>query len=318
MANYPSPRISKSFFNRRLHSLMGLWLALFLIEHLFVNSQAALMIGNDGSGFVRAVQSIRDLPYLPVIEIVFLAIPFIIHGIWGIKYALQSKTNSFQTDGSSPSLPEYGHNHGYTWQRMTSWILLVAVLAHVVHMRFIEYPSSGKIDNQDYHMVRISDDAGLPTIASRLGVNLYDKQDIEKEKEALSQIAKPSQSEPFEFQTVKEQEREQKEHWLNALEKRPLNDNEVIAVSDQFGIAELLMVRNTFKNPLFMILYTLFVVFACFHAFNGFWTFGNRWGITLTEYSQSLSYRFALFLMVLVGFFGLAAIWGTYWINLRQ
>src|ERR1700719_477349 len=87
-SSYRAPLIPQAFIWRRAHSLTGLWLVLFLIEHLIVNSQAALFVGDNGNGFVNAVNSIKDLPYLPVIEIFLLGVPFLIHGLWGIKYLL--------------------------------------------------------------------------------------------------------------------------------------------------------------------------------------------------------------------------------------
>lgn len=63
--------IPKAFIWRRLHSLMGLWLVLFLIEHLLTNSQAALWLGDNGRGFVNMVNAIHNLPYLEVIELTF-------------------------------------------------------------------------------------------------------------------------------------------------------------------------------------------------------------------------------------------------------
>ena len=61
--------IPKAFLWRRLHSIAGLWLVIFIISHLFTNSQAALLIGDDGQGFINAVNAIHNLPYLPLIEI---------------------------------------------------------------------------------------------------------------------------------------------------------------------------------------------------------------------------------------------------------
>ena len=83
-------------------------------------------------------------------------------------------------------------------------------------------------------------------------------------------------------------------------------------MAPSFGIAELLMVRDTFKSPLMILLYTGLVLAACFHGFNGLWTFMISWGITLTARSQRLMRTLATGLMVLVTFLGLAAIWGTY------
>ncbi len=59
---------SREFIGRRVHSLMGLWLVVFLTEHLIVNSQAALWIGDDGHGFVLLVNFLdRKGGYFPVV-----------------------------------------------------------------------------------------------------------------------------------------------------------------------------------------------------------------------------------------------------------
>lgn len=275
---YSAPPIPKAFIWRRIHSLTGLWLVLFLIEHLFTNSQAALYFGDDGSGFIRAVNFLKGLPYLQVIEVTLLGIPFLVHGWWGIKYLHTAKYNSFATDGTAPSLPDYPRNRAYTWQRLTSWILLIGVIAHVIQMRFIDYPDATHIDNKQYYTVRLTLDEGLPALADRLNVKLT--------------------SDPNSNSESKQQQ--------------------ISALSPDFGTAVLLMVRDTFKSPLMIFLYTIFVLAATFHAFNGLWTFMITWGITLTANSQRLMRKCAVTLMVLLSFLGLAAIWTTYWINLKS
>lgn len=305
--------IPTAFIWRRLHSLTGLFLTLYLFEHLLVNSQAALWIGDDGSGFVRAVNSIQELPYLKLIEIFLLGVPILIHMWWGIIYLYTSAPNSWHTDGSTPSLPDYPRNHAYTWQRVTSWILLFAIIAHVVHMRFIEYPSSASIGPHKNYMVRLDKDSGLETLAARLGFQLLDRDQVAAMKEQMGKEAEKIPSNP-----VGEQLREQQRKWLKAVAKRPLKSDQVVAVTNSFGVAELLMVRETFKMPLMLALYTIFVLSACFHGFNGLWTFMISWGVTLTETSQKLMRMLSTALMGLVAFMGLAAIWGTYWINLKQ
>jgi len=314
---YQSPPIPGHFIWRRAHSLMGIWLVLFLMEHLFTNSQAALYIGDDGAGFVTAVSWIKSLPYLQVIELVLLGIPFLIHGIWGIKYLFTAEYNSNASDGSKPSLPQYKRNKAYTWQRITSWILFVGIIAHVVQMRFINYPTSTRFNGQNYYMLPVTIDKGLYPLSYRLDFELYDqkkidayKMDIENKRESFL----GNQSEDL----VKKQSQLQEHAWLQALEARALASNELMVVAPSFGTAELLMVRDTFKSPLMIILYTGLVLAACFHAFNGLWTAMISWGVTLTAASQTLMRKIAVGLMVVVTFLGLAAIWGTYWINLYQ
>lgn len=307
MTEQPLP---SAFIWRRLHSFTGIWLSIFIIFHLLTNSQAALLIGNDGSGFIHSVNAIHNTPFLPIVEIGILAVPILIHMIWGIKYLRSAEYNSFGNTGHTPYLPQYKKNHAYTWQRITSWLLVVGVIAHVVHMRFIEYPSSAATGTGHAYMVRISHDAGLDTLAARLGVTLYTAEEIDKLK--LDTSGAPTQS------PVAVQETEERQAWIQALQHKPLRPGEVIATADNFGTAELLMVRDTFKIPLMIVLYTLLVLAACFHAFNGLWTFMISWGVTLTERSQKLMRKVATTLMLVVGGLGLAAVWLTYWINLKS
>lgn len=283
-----STAIPSAFIWKRLHSLSGLFLALYLFEHLLINSQAALLFGDDGSGFVEAVNAIHQLPYLPVIEIGLLGFPILLHGILGVQYLFTGVSNSGKSDGTTPSLP-YGRNKAYTWQRITSWILLFGIVFHVIHMRIVEYPTAAKEGNKHFYLVRLDADTGLASVADRLDVKLYTQAQIPK-----------------------------KSPWSAALEGNPLGSGEVMAVAPTFGMAELLMVRETFKMPVMMAIYTVFVLAACFHGFNGLWTFMISWGINLTPRSQRRMLGFCIFLMCLVAFFGLATIWGTYWINLKQ
>lgn len=315
---YRAPPIPNSFIWRRAHSFTGIWLVLFLIEHLLTNSQAALLIGDNGSGFVSAVNFIKGLPYLPVIEIFLLGVPFLIHGLWGIRYLLTAEYNVLPTDGSSPSLPQYPRNQAYTWQRITSWILLVGILAHVIHMRFLEYPTSAQLGTEYQYIVRVGDDNGLYTLSKRLGFELYNQKRIEEVRQkVMSQPAVEVKDDTPEELIAAQKQREE-QGWLEALEQWPLHENQSIAVSPSFGVAELLIVRDTFKSPTMILLYSGLVLATCFHAFNGLWTFMISWGITLTSRSQQLMRLLATGLMVLVTFLGLAAIWGTYWFNLTH
>jgi succinate dehydrogenase / fumarate reductase cytochrome b subunit len=345
MAELPSREIPRAFIWRKLHSLTGLWLVGFVIFHLFTNSQAALFLGTDGSGFIRSVNSIHELPYLPIIELAILAVPILIHGLWGIVYLRQAKYNSFGGGGEVPYLPEYPRNHAYTWQRITSWLLLVGIIAHVVHMRFIEYPLSaprgiGEHGIERSYMVRITEDKGLYTLSKRLGVELYDAAGIQKleKRQNKSEVSVTTSgklkeffsslgdlfkkedrlvAEPSKEDLLSIQKKQMQSEWLETLQKKPLREGEVIAVSDNFGTAELLMVRDTFKMPVMIALYTLFVLATCFHSFNGLWTAMIAWGLTLTERSQRYMRVFTTLLMVVVAFMGLSAIWFTYWINLK-
>lgn len=314
---YQAPPFPKAFIWRRVHSLTGIWLVLFLIEHLLTNSQAALLIGDDGSGFVRAVNWLQELPYLHVIEVTLLGIPFLIHGIWGVKYLFQAQSNVFPSDGSTPSLPQYARNQAYTWQRMTSWILLFGILAHVIHMRFIDYPTAAHLNNQPVFLVDLQKDRGLYTLSKRLGFEIYNREQLEALKqEAALHLGPLEASKDTPEMLIEAQSNQEALAWTKVLDKWKLDEDQVLAISKTFGMAELLIVRDTFKSPLMIFLYTWLVIAACFHAFNGLWTFMIAWGMTLTAASQKVMRKIAVFLMVVMTFLGLASIWGTYWLNL--
>lgn len=333
---YKAPRLPAAFIWRRLQSFTGFWLSGYLLFHLLTNSQAALLIGNDGKGFIHGVNAINDLPFLPILEMLILGLPIIIHAIWGIKYAKEAKFNSFGNEKNEPTLPEYSRNKAYTWQRITSYILVFALLAHIVHMRFIERPIETQKGTQTYYMVRVNLDQGLYTLAPRLGVELFDKDQIQLQKEAALKsgvpedtlhsfvfslrdlFEKPANVEEKPQELVQEQKKFEEQQWVHALEKKPLSKGQAIAVSKDIGTAMLLMLRETFKMPIMMVLYTLFVLIACFHAFNGLWTFLITWGVTLSQRSQNLFRRISYGLMALVAFLGLSTVWLTYWVNLKQ
>lgn len=309
--------IPQAFVWRRLQSIMGLWLVIFLLEHLFVNSQAALFIGDDGKGFIESANNLESIPYLKVAELLLLGLPLLIHTIWGIQYLLTAKYNSFGNDGKGPYLPEYSRNHAYTWQRITAWVLIVGIAAHVIHMRFIERPISTEQGSQNYYLVKVDVDPGLYTLAERLNVQLYDENKIKQAEQSLPKIASEKDvGSPEEL--IQKQAFHQKKEGVEALKKRLLKPGQAIAVANNFGTAELLMVRETFKMPVMIVLYTLFVFAACYHAFNGLWTFMISWGVTLSQRSQRWMLKVSTGLMVLIGLLGLAAIWLTYWINLKQ
>lgn len=278
------------FIKRRVHSLLGLFLVLFLFEHLLTNSQAALLFGESGSGFVRMVNFIQNLPYLPVIEIVLLGVPFLLHGFWGIRYALRGRPNSYNIEENKPSL-SYGRNQAYTWQRYTSWILLFGVIFHVIHMRFYRYPLHIREGNTSHYLVRVRADSGLESLSNRLGTKIIRPDDLQSEMNISNN------------------------KYTKALQEQTFRKDDAIAVAKDFGTATLFVVRDSFHSVIVSILYTIFVLSAVFHAFNGLWTFMITWGIIVRMRSQIFAVNVCIFIMVVVGLLGLLAIWGSYFIN---
>lgn len=321
--------VPKAFIWRRLHSLFGLWVVLFLIEHLLTNSQAALLVGANGEGFIRSVNFIKNLPYLPAIEIFLLGVPILFHALWGIKYLFTAKMNSFPNRGKAPSLPNYARNHAYSLQRISSWILLVGLIGHVAFMRFYMYPASVHLGDHSFYFVRLGMDSGLYTVSDRLGVTLFDQQRIEQMKQEVEKGEKErskwqkeiiqkkqrgallSNQENMLLQDIQKQD--EKKVILKGLQAKAITSNEVIAKANDFGTATLLAVRDSFKSIFKSVLYTIFVLAAVYHAFNGLWTFMITWGIVIKVGVQKRAVACCMGLLFLIGCLGLAAIWGTYW-----
>lgn len=323
-----------SFALRRVHSLAGLWFLLFLIEHLFTNSQAALWVGDKGKGFVDAVNFIHNLPYLTVIEVLLLGIPILTHMLLGIQYAVNAKMNSFRSNGTEPNLSEYGRNRAYSWQRITSYFLLFMLIFHVARFRFLEYPKGVVLGEFKHYLVEISYDPGLYTLASRMNVELYNQEALNAKLMTLAQekevtdlkIAKNhliEQSPSFDKKTgALASETQYKDYELKyrqLLSSFKLdNKNSLIADCQDFGTATILTVRDTFKNKMYAALYTLFVLAAVFHGCNGFWTFLITWGLIFKKAAQKFMVNVSILMMVLLAFLGLAAIWGTYFVTLKN
>lgn len=269
---------SSEFAWRRVQSLTGLWLLLYLFLHLLTNSQAALFLNEDGLGFIRMVNSLENLPYLKAIETLFIFIPILVHAIFGIRRALQAKMNHRKSDGSSPSL-NFSRNQAFAWQRISSWILLLGIGGHIFQMCFWSAPTKIGKGVEEKLFVTISLDEGIETLAKRLHVELFSSETIESFA---------------------------KEHHLTSFN---LKKDELIAVTSSPGIAYLLIVRDTFKSLTMAALYTIFLFAAIFHAANGFWTFLITWGFLLSYRSQRSMIPVSVILMAVLGFFGLAAVW---------
>lgn len=303
--------LPSSFIWRRIHSLMGIFLILFLIEHLVTNSQAALWIGHDGSGFVRMVERIHSLPYLHWIEWSFLGVPLLIHLIWGLRYAKEAKFNSLKKEMNDPYMP-YGRSQAFTFQRLSAWFLAFAVLGHIIHLRVLKDPIGMERSQGLEYVVKVHEDDGLCSVADRLGVQVWDKEKIHLELEKTSyRLVNMKPTLPTSSSL------EQKEYnFISFLDQSLKNPDERLISTSSVGLAMLMVVRDVFKAPWMCVLYSIFVLSAVYHACNGLWTSLIKWGVTPSGYIQRISFRFCLGLMGLLSGMGLSAIWLTYWVNL--
>ena len=299
----------KSFIWKRVHSLMGLWLVLFLIEHLVTNSQAALWLGSSGQGFVRMVDALHNLPYLQVVEVILLGVPILLHMGLGIQYVLHVKYNTRRTDGSSPSLPHLQKNQAYTWHRICSWVLVVGLIWHVIAFRFIQYPMSVDQGTHTAYFVKLTKDANLVATSHKIGVKLYDEAAVRQEVQKLKQKARTITGSQTLLQAREDYQRQEK--WVHGLRSIAIQSREVIGESSNFGSVVLLTVRETFRNPIYCVLYSVFVLAACFHGFHGLWTFLLSWGIVIRHVMQQKIWKICVVFMGTVAVLGLMAIWGS-------
>jgi succinate dehydrogenase / fumarate reductase cytochrome b subunit len=283
--------LSSTFIWRRIHSLAGFGLILFLCEHLWVNAQAALWIGNDGHGFVRLVNALQAIPGLRLIEIALIGIPLFVHILWGVQRIWCAKMNSWPNSGASPSLP-FACNQAFTWQRLSAWVLIVAIGCHVVDMRFVRHPRMIRDEQNEMAAVKLSVDEGLPVLTKRLGVRLLSSDEI-----------------------VQLQPEDPKKAALASFRLRPMD---VVAMAPDPGTAVLLSVRDSMKCPAVCLLYSIFVLLAAFHAGNGFWTFLLTWGFIISAGAQTAYRILGIVGIVALGLLGLSAVWLTYFVSLRH
>lgn len=117
-----------NFYLRRLHSLSGIVpIGFFLLEHIFTIST---VLGGAAS-FDAAVARLAAIPHeiMLFMEIFFIAIPFLFHGLYGAKIAMEARNN--------PNEYGYVRNWKFAWQRWTAWITLLFLIWHVGYLRFM-------------------------------------------------------------------------------------------------------------------------------------------------------------------------------------
>lgn len=78
------------YYLRRIHSLLGIIpIGAFLVVHLLVNHQAT----QGAEAFNKASSFMESLPFLLVVEFLFIYIPLLYHGLFGLHIAFTAKEN---------------------------------------------------------------------------------------------------------------------------------------------------------------------------------------------------------------------------------
>jgi len=114
-----------SFLLRRLHSLTGIVpIGAFLLEHFISNFEA--FKGPEAYG--AQVKFLNSLPLVLGLEIFFIWIPILYHGLYGVYIW-------WSGDSNLAEYPWQG-NWLYTAQRWTGIIALVYMIQHTYYLRF--------------------------------------------------------------------------------------------------------------------------------------------------------------------------------------
>ncbi|MFD1781074.1 MULTISPECIES: succinate dehydrogenase cytochrome b558 subunit [Fredinandcohnia] len=115
---------NREFFNRRLHSLLGVIpVGVFLIVHLMANNFAT----RGEEAFNNAAGFMGNLPFRILLEVVIIYLPLLFHAIYGLYIAFTAKNN----------VSRYGffRNWMFFLQRISGIITLIFVAWHVWETR---------------------------------------------------------------------------------------------------------------------------------------------------------------------------------------
>jgi len=121
----PDGRYAGYFLLRRLHSLTGVVpLTFFLFQHIFVNSLS--LQGHDS--YQAMAKGLRSLPYLFLVEFIFILAPLYFHGFLGLFLTYRGDVTVFRYP--------FARNWMYFLQRATGVFVVAFVTYHILHTRF--------------------------------------------------------------------------------------------------------------------------------------------------------------------------------------
>lgn len=136
-----------SFFLRRLHSITGIVpIGAFLLEHFISNFEAF----KGPIAYAKQVQFLNSLPLVFGLELLFIWIPILYHGIYGLVIWWRGDSNV----GDYP----WTGNWLYVSQRWTGIIALAFMIQHTYYLRFTgvhlptnPYASFAKVQGEFQH-----------------------------------------------------------------------------------------------------------------------------------------------------------------------
>ncbi|MGZ9585318.1 succinate dehydrogenase cytochrome b558 subunit [Paenibacillus marinisediminis] len=114
------------FYSRKMHSLLGVIpLGLFLLEHMITNFSA---FDGGKEAFQSSVKFLNELPLLFFLELLFIWLPLLYHGVYGLYIAYTARNNVGNHN--------YGRNFAFMMQRITGVITFIFVTWHLYQTRF--------------------------------------------------------------------------------------------------------------------------------------------------------------------------------------
>jgi succinate dehydrogenase / fumarate reductase, cytochrome b subunit len=148
--------LSRTFVLRKLHQLSGIVpLGAFLLEHFYTNSKAAHPTMG-AQNFNDAVRDLQAVPYILLVETVFIFIPLLYHALYGLVITVEARPNNLNYP--------YPRNWFYTIQRITGVILFFFILFHVLNFRF------GMIPGLNTESVAHHADKGFQIVAREFSI----------------------------------------------------------------------------------------------------------------------------------------------------
>ncbi|MDE3063948.1 MAG: succinate dehydrogenase [Acidobacteriota bacterium] len=115
-----------SFIWRKLHSLLGIIpIGAFLLEHLLSNFEAL----KGPIAYGQQVRFLNSLPMVRILEWVFIFLPILYHGLYGLYIWFRGKSNLVYYP--------WAGNWMYTAQRYTGLIAILYIGQHVLRQRFM-------------------------------------------------------------------------------------------------------------------------------------------------------------------------------------
>jgi succinate dehydrogenase / fumarate reductase cytochrome b subunit len=115
-----------SFIWRKLHSLLGIIpIGAFFLEHLLSNFEAL----KGPAAYGAQVKFLNSLPLVRVLEWVFIFLPILYHGLYGLYIWFRGKSNVVYYP--------WAGNWMYVAQRWTGLIAVLYIAQHVLRQRFM-------------------------------------------------------------------------------------------------------------------------------------------------------------------------------------